>query len=179
MRISSIPKKKSIVLTAFLIIAVGAFYLWRDLHLSAEKISIPDIVVENIEMERMINGKKWKIISPRAEHRDGVVYGESLDITITDPGGRETHIYADKGTFTRENNDITMTNGDGRMLENGKEYNLKSGAIKYEAATERWHFAEGVVLSSDKMTVSGQNGMYDTLSGDCFISNGGTVEWGN
>ena len=55
-----ISGKKLIVLTVILVIAVGAFYLWRDLNLSAmNKIPIPDLVVENIEIERMINGKKW------------------------------------------------------------------------------------------------------------------------
>ena len=72
-----------------LVIAVGAFYLWRDLHLSAiNKMPIPDLVVENIEIERMISGKKWKLISPRVEHKDGIVYGSSMDVTITDPPAR-------------------------------------------------------------------------------------------
>lgn len=53
-----ISRKKFTVLTVILVIAVGAFYLWRDLHLSAiNKMPIPDLVVENIEIERMISGK--------------------------------------------------------------------------------------------------------------------------
>ena len=170
--------KKLIVLTVILVIAVGAFYLWRDLNLSAmNKIPIPDLVVENIEIERMINGKKWKLISPRVEHKDGIVYGDSMDVTITDPAGRVTHIYADKGTFTRENNDVSLTSADGVMKENAKEYNLKSGNVKYEAAAEKWNFDDGVALSDGRMLIEGKKGYYDTKSGECRLTDGGTITW--
>ena len=173
-----ISGKKLIVLTVILVIAVGAFYLWRDLNLSAmNKIPIPDLVVENIEIERMINGKKWKLISPRVEHKDGIVYGDSMDVTITDPAGRVTHIYADKGTFTRENNDVSLTSADGDMKENAKEYNLKSGNVKYEAAAEKWNFDDGVALSDGRMLIEGKKGYYDTKSGECRLTDGGTITW--
>ena len=173
-----ISGKKLIVLTVILVIAVGAFYLWRDLNLSAmNKIPIPDLVVENIEIERMINGKKWKLISPRVEHKDGIVYGDSMDVTITDPAGRVTHIYADKGTFTRENNDVSLTSADGVMKENAKEYNLKSGNVKYEAAAEKWNFDDGVALSDGRMLIEGKKGYYDTQSGECRLTDGGTITW--
>ena len=173
-----ISGKKLIVLTVILVIAVGAFYLWRDLNLSAmNKIPIPDLVVENIEIERMINGKKWKLISPRVEHKDGIVYGDSMDVTITDPAGRVTHIYADKGTFTRENNDVSLTSADGVMIENAKEYNLKSGNVKYEAAAEKWNFDDGVALSDGRMLIEGKKGYYDTKSGECRLTDGGTITW--
>ena len=173
-----ISGKKLIVLTVILVIAVGAFYLWRDLNLSAmNKIPIPDLVVENIEIERMINGKKWKLISPRVEHKDGIVYGDSMDVTITDPAGRVTHIYADKGTFTRENNDVSLTSADGVMKENAKEYNLKSGNVKYEAAAEKWNFDDGVALSDGRKLIEGKKGYYDTKSGECRLTDGGTITW--
>ena len=173
-----ISGKKLIVLTVILVIAVGAFYLWRDLNLSAmNKMPIPDLVVENIEIERMINGKKWKLISPRVEHKDGIVYGDSMDVTITDPVGRVTHIYADKGTFTRENNDVSLTSADGVMKENAKEYNLKSGNVKYEAAAEKWNFDDGVALSDGRMLIEGKKGYYDTKSGECRLTDGGTITW--
>ena len=161
MRIKKLTKREAIVLAVILAVAVGAFYLWRDLHLGAMKnVPLPDIIVEDIEIERVVNGKTWIIISPRAEHKEGVIYGTSVDITIKDPNGRNTHIYADGSTFTRENNDITLTNGDGTMTEKGK-------------------FSKGVTLSSENMVISGDAGVYETRSGDCYITNGGTVTWTN
>lgn len=152
--------------------------MWRDLHLSAlRNMNLPDIVVENIEIERTVNGKNWKIISPRAEHREGVIYGTSVDITILDPNGKSTSIYADNSTFTRKNNDIMLQNGSGVMEEKGKRYSMKSGLVEYKAETEQWIFSDGLVLSSDKMVVEGTKGIYEASSGDCYITNGGTITW--
>lgn len=180
MRIKKFTKRGAIVLAVILVIAVGAFYLWRDLHLSAIKnVPLPDIIVEDIEIERVVNGKTWIIVSPRAEHKEGVIYGTSVDITIKDPNGRNTHIRADGSTFTRKSNDITLTNGDGTMTENGKSYEMHSGFVEYDADKERWNFSQGVTLSSENMVINGDAGTYDTLSGDCYITNGGTVTWTN
>lgn len=100
-----------------------------------------------------------------------------MDVTITDPAGRVTHIYADKGTFTRENNDVSLTSADGVMKENAKEYNLKSGNVKYEAAAEKWNFDDGVALSDGRMLIEGKKGYYDTKSGECRLTDGGTITW--
>lgn len=83
-----------------------------------------------------------------------------MDVTITDPAGKVTHIYADNGTFTRENNDLSLTSADGVMKEAAKEYNLKSGNVKYEASAERWHFDDGVRLTDGRMVI---NGKRDTM----------------
>lgn len=180
MRIKKINKRKAIVLAAVLAIAVGAFYLWRDLHLDAlRSVPLPDIIVENIEIERVVNGKTWIIISPRAEHKDGIIYGTSVDITIKDPNGRVTHILADESTFARDSNDITLTNGDGTMTENGKVYTMKSGFVEYNAQNEIWNFSKGVTLTSEDMTISGDFGRYETLTGDCAVWDGGVVTWTN
>lgn len=42
-----------------------------------KNVPLPDIIVEDIEIERVVNGKTWIIISPRAEHKEGVIYGTS------------------------------------------------------------------------------------------------------
>ena len=65
------------------------------------------------------------------------------------------------------------------MTENGKSYDMHSGFVKYDAATEQWNFSKGVTLRSENMIISGDAGIYDTLSGDCYITNGGTVTWKN
>lgn len=172
-------KKKMIVLAAVVcLIAVGAFYLWHDLHLgAAEKIPLPDIVVEDINIERVIEGKNWKLLSPRVEHKEGFIYGVSLDVTITEPNGKETQIYADNGVLARESNDLSLVNADGVTRDNGKEYRLKSKKVDYDASTEIWHFAEGVTLTDGHMVIAGKTGYYEMKSGECRITDEGTITW--
>ncbi|MFA6893393.1 MAG: hypothetical protein WCQ38_03985, partial [Synergistaceae bacterium] len=96
MSIKKISRKKAYTIAALVFIAVIVVFLWRDLNLAnrAGDIPLPDIIVENIEIEREINGAQWKLISPRVEHRDGLFYGESLAITITESGDKVTRINA-------------------------------------------------------------------------------------
>ena len=56
---------------------------------------------------------------------------------------------------------------------------MQSGFVEYDADTERWNFSKGVTLRSENMVISGDAGVYDTRSGDCYITNGGTVTWTN
>lgn len=168
------------ILTVVLLTAVGVYYVWRDLHLDVIKNApLPDVVVENLDLERVINGDKWQLKSPRVEHKDGIVYGDSMDVVITSPKGRVSRIKAEKGVFTRANNDLTLENADGVMSEKGKTYNLKSGKVFYSDAKKNWHFSDGIDLTMGNLNISGQDGYYDTKSGDCRITNGGRITWNN
>ena len=169
---------KIAVLAVLFFTAVGVYYVWRDLHLDAlNKIPLPDVVVENLDLERVINGDKWLFKSPRVEHKDGMLYGDSMDVVITSPKGRLTHITAEKGIFTRADNDLTLKNANGEMSENNKKYYLKSGSVFYSDAQKNWHFSDGIELTMGNMKVSGKDGYYDTKSGDCRVTNGGTIVW--
>ncbi|MCF0247268.1 MAG: LPS export ABC transporter periplasmic protein LptC [Synergistes sp.] len=178
MRKIHFSRKKIARWTAIIVIAVGAYYVWRDLNLDVfADTDLPDLVVENIDVERKVGSDDWTLSSPRVEHKDGVIYGTSLDVSIKTPTGRVTNIFAEEGTFTRENNDITLTNADGAMVENNKVYNMKTSNAVYKAASETWFFDEGIILSDDKMVVEGSKGYYNTKNGECRITEGGTVTW--
>jgi len=177
--VKKISRKKVYTIAALLSVAVIVVFLWRDLNLANRvgDISLPDIIVENIEIDREINGKQWKLISPRVEHRDGLFYGDSLDITITETETKITKIKALKGVFTRSSNDIQMTSADAVMTDQGKTYNLKAGGVAFEAAKELWRFSNSVMLTDGKLIIEGKDGSYDTRSGECAVTGGGVVTW--
>ena len=179
MHVKKISRKKAYTIAALLSVAVIVVFLWRDLNLANRvgEIPLPDIIVENIEIDREINGKQWKLISPRVEHRDGFFYGETLDITITETETKVTKIKALKGVFTRSNNDIQMTSADAVMTDQGKIYNLKAGEVEFEAAKELWRFSNSVMLTDGKLIIEGKGGSYDTVTGECVVTGGGVVTW--
>lgn len=179
MTISKISRKKIYFAAALVIIVVFAAFLWRDFNLYGKisVVKLPDVVVQNIEIDREINGKRWKLISPRVEHKDGIFYGVSLDITITEDDGKVTRIKAESGVFTRSSNDISMVSADAVMREKEEEFKLTAGGVEFEAATEFWSFSDNVTLSDGKLTVNGKEGSYDTKSGLCTVKGGGTVTW--
>ncbi len=174
-----LSRKKIITLAVISVFAVMMGYFWRDLHLGERtgNVKIPDVVVENIEVERLIGGKKWKFISPRIEHKDGIVYAKSIDIFIMEKNGKKTRLTAVNGKFSRENNNITMTDAKAVMADKKKDYSFSAGEVKYEASKETWHFSNGVVFIDENLKIEGQSGRYNTKNGDCRILNGGKVTW--
>lgn len=173
-----ISKKMIIIPTALFLAAVGVYYLWRDFNLSnIKRIPVPDIVVNNIEIEREIDGKLWHLTSPMVEHKDGLLNGRSLDVTITEKSGKVTAIFAERGIFTRSNEDLTLFNANAEMRENDKKYNLKSGHVEYVSKTEFWTFTDNITLTDGKMTVEGSEGTFDGRSGSCRLPKGGTITW--
>lgn len=171
--------KKHLISIVFLIVTVLVVYLWKDLHLNdADKIVLPDIVVENIDVIREINGQYWRLRSPQVEHKDNVIYAKSLDIETINDDNSDIKIKAESGIFLRESNNFNLTNAIGTMSKKtDKGYNLISGKVYYEAKTEIWIFSEDVTLSDDKTQINGPTGVYDTKNGDIFLPNGGIIKW--
>jgi len=178
-QLKKISGKKIIASTAILLSAVLVGYFWRDLHLgdNSGKIKVPDVVVENIEVERVIGGKHWKLVAPRLEHKDGVISAVSLDILIAEKNGKKSKVSASKSSFARDNNDITMDGVNAVMADKKKEYTFSAGAVKYDAAKEIWHFSKAIVFKDGPLKIEGTEGSYETKKGICSITNGGTVTW--
>lgn len=162
-----------------LIVLIMALYLWRDLRLSDTKdVPLPDIVVENIVINRTIDGKNWKLVSPRVEHRDGIVYGHSLDVTITDATDTRTFLTSVGGTFSRASNDVELTDARGVLTQtDGRTYNLTAGIVNYDASAKKWIFKNKVNLTDGKMEISAPNGYFDTTNGQCVLSGRGILTW--
>lgn len=174
-----LSRKRIIIFLATAIIAVLGLYLWRDLRLSAKSgIPVPDIVVENIEVKRTIDGKDWILLSPKVEHKDGIVQAVSLDVTIIDKLKEETHILSEKGTFSRANNNITLYKANGTLIQaKGASYMMTSGKVDYDYSQKKWFFADNLRINNEKMEISAPSGYFDTNSGECVLFGRGLITW--
>lgn len=163
--------------TVILSIAVIGFYLWRDFHLTGLDIKPPDVVIEDIELTRKVGDAKWTLSSPHIEHREGKIYGRSMDVTVEEDDGTVTKLFARSGVFTRETEDISLSSVSGDMERGAERMTLTAGSADYDGESKMWNLREGVVLSSDKITVKGPSGLYDSNSGVASVTGGGTATW--
>lgn len=179
MKFLNITRKTYFTGIAVILAVVLLAYFLKDLNLDlADKIAVPDIVVENIDVNRVIKGQQWRLKSPYVEHKDEVIYAKSLDISTVDKTSSDIRITAVRGTLLREKNDFTLFDAIGVMTkQNGKIYNLTSGKVIYEAETEIWNFSHSVIISDNKTEVTGSDGVYNMISGVITLPNGGTVQW--
>jgi len=155
-RIASRGKIIAAVLLAFA--ALMAFYIWRDLNLSfkVDLDNLPDLVAINPAFERTIGGKDWKVKADRAEHKEGVVSASDLLIEVIEPStGREFHIKAKSGEYTRESEDMSLVSIEGSAVLEDRSVDLKASAADYESEKDTWTFTGGFVGRDRLLIVSG------------------------
>lgn len=162
---------------ALVAFAVISFYFWRDLRLGLDDIAIPDIVVENIEIKRVLDGNEWILLSPRAEHKLGMLYGQSVDVTVTAASGDVSRLFAEKGLFSRESDNITLENMDADVERDGKNVTMKAGVAYYDSAEDKWYFSDDVTIFDGSVEASGPEGSYSVGEGLSLITGGGTITW--
>ncbi|MDO4988138.1 MAG: hypothetical protein Q4E17_03820 [Synergistes sp.] len=171
-------KRNITVLAVLAFLTAGAFYLWHDLRLAYNFTKeLPDIVVENIEIEREIKGRKCKLSAPYVEHRKGTVYAKSVDIRISEAEGKTTEAKAASGKFVRDTNNASLGKVEGFYKDREKVCAFSSGAAEYNAESGVWKFSEGVMLDNGSVVVEGEKGSYNNEDGICHITGGGVVTW--
>lgn len=171
-------RKRIIVGVAVSFAVLAAGYLWRDLHLTDEgRLAVPDVIIENMEINREFDNKKYRLSSPKVEHKDGVVYGDSMDIYVKDKTGRELSFFSQKGIYTRESDSIVLINSKGLLKQNDGAYFIKAGAASGDFKKEIWLFGDGIVLSHDKVNISAKAGSLDIKNEKCVLKGGAVVKW--
>lgn len=163
------------------LLAVIAFYFRRDLRLglNLSDIAIPDVVVENIEIKRVFDGNEWVLLSPRAEHKQGMLYGQSIDITVTATSGEVSRMFAENGEFSRESSDVTLENMNADVVRDGKNIRMEAGRAYYDSVADIWYFSDDVTIFDGSVEASGPEGSYSVKDGLSLITGGGTVTWVN
>lgn len=167
------------MLTVLAAAALFAFYLWRDLnppHRDSPE-SLPDVVVEDLTFDRVIEGKDWLVRAVRAEHRRGVIVASDLDMRVNEPSaGRSTRVTAREGEFMQENGNISLSSVEGTALADGRSIDWSAPVASYDSARDIWVFEEGVVASDDQTVVSGEIATIEP--GNVFkIEKGANARW--
>lgn len=158
--------------------ALIAFFFWRDLRLRFDDIDIPDIIVENIEIKRVIDKDSWHLMAQRAEHKQGIIYGRSLDVKVTSENGELKTLTAESGIFSRESKNVTLEVVSGDITrEDGDSIYLRAGRAYYDADADTWFLSKGVTLFDGTTEVSGPRGQIHVKDGISRISGGAKIIW--
>ena len=152
------------------------FYVYKDLNLKqSETIKIPDVVVNNIEVNRVVNGDNWLLKAPRVEHKDKKLYAKSLDIKVDTKDSKEIFILAEEGIFSRTDNNLELTSADAKMTENSKDYYLTAGNANYDSSSKIWSFSNSVRITDTKTVANAESGTFDSVSGYCVLSGNANI----
>jgi len=162
-----------------LLVALLCWYFYRDfrLDITTKFTKLPDVVIHDVKVDKMINGRKWKISAPTVKTEDNVVYGYNVDLVITEQDGTESHIIAKEATFSKDYDQLSFTNAKGDMISGEKSYALETGKAEYDIKAEVWRLNDKLSLTDHKVTLTGDSGTFDSAKGDCSVKGGGKISW--
>lgn len=138
---------------------------------------LPDTVVHDVNLDKVINGRRWKISAPTIKTEDNVIYGYDVKLMITEEDGVKRYVSAKEAVFSRDYNQLTLTKAKGSMFSGLKDYILETGKAEYNTKTEVWTLTDKFVLEDKETTVTGDSGIYDSINGDCTVKGGGKISW--
>lgn len=172
-------RKKVWITFLVLLAVVCGGYLYRDLRLDkfVKVEKLPDVVIHDVKLDKMINDRRWRLFSPRVETKDNVLYGDDMDVTITEKDGTESHILAKKAIFSKENDNLQIINASGTMVSGQDSYAMTTGAADYNSKTDIWNFKNNVSLTNHETTVTGDTGYFNSGTGDCRVKGRGKITW--
>lgn len=158
-------------------ICVFAYFFWRDLRLSSTFVprDLPDLVVENFNFKRAMEGRDWSVFAVSAEHQAGVVRAAEVDLRVDEPE-RRAAVHAISGEFVRDNSEMLLFTVDGTVHYSQGSADVTAMAASYDATGGVWLFPRGMELSGEDVFMAGNRASIDA-DGVFHFWKGVRAEW--
>ncbi len=168
---------------ALLLLGVCAFgyFFWRDLRLPRTFIprDLPDLVVENFNFKRTMEGRDWGVVAVSAEHQSGVVRAASIDLLVDESeAGRNASVHAISGEFMRDNSEMLLFTVDGTVHYSDGSADVAAPIASYDATNGVWLFPSGMELFGAEAFMTGNLASIDA-EGVFHFGKGVRAEWTN
>ena len=155
---SWLGRPASIALIFIVLAAVGAFCLRRDLNLivnlSAE--DLPDVMVENLDFRRVIDGRDWRVRARTAAHDSGSITAGSIDILVTErDSGEAARFHALSGEIAEDSGDAALYGVRGALAARGRSLDVSAPRADYSGADKIWALSGGVLVQDHEVRLKG------------------------
>jgi hypothetical protein len=138
--------------------ALGVFYLRRDLGLRVNIPTerLPDVVVENLDFRRVIDGRNWRVTARTAAHDSGLITANSIDVFVTGPdSGEAARFYAGSGEFAEKTDDVVLYTVRGALAARGRSIDVLAPRADYSNANKIWTLSGGVLIQDSEAELKG------------------------
>ena len=167
------------LILAIAAVGVTGFYFWRDLNLPLNTVfeKLPEVVVENLNFQRDIDGRTWQVVARSAEHEEGVVRALSIDLSISDDKtSRRTEIKAVSGDFAQATSDVTLHVIDGTLFLPESSVDMTAPLAQYNSTESSWRFSEGFEMWDEDTRLTGDDAIV-TSEGLFIVERGARILW--
>jgi hypothetical protein len=171
------------ILILLLVLGIGGYFAFevvkdaaRDLSEGRIPAGIPDSILENVKMDREVNGDLWKADLGRVERGKGWANLFDIDVELVRVNGQVWTMQAPSGRFFEKNMRADVTNPRGTMTEGALLFHYRAPAASWEQKTNYLVFPKGFEASGD---LGAFEAGYMTLipGGIMEADKGATVKW--
>ena len=160
-------------------VGLAGYYLWRDLNLPENTVfkKLPDVVVENLNFWREVNGREWQVAAVSAEREGDAVKASSIDLSIRDEAAdRRTDLRAISGDFSQDTSNVTLHTIDGVLFHAGGSVDVTAPLARYDSETGSWVFPQGVEMWDEETRLTGERATV-TPEGIFTVERGAKILW--
>jgi hypothetical protein len=135
---------------------IFAFLLSRDLSLPEihPPTNLPDVVVESLDLDRTVEGARWRIAAARVERSDGVTRAASMDVAADD-GRRNLEFKAASGEIREDPFILRLAGVEGTQMQGAARVRFSAPTAEFRQETKIWLFPEGVRLTDGHVAIRG------------------------
>jgi len=132
--------------------------LTRDLRLPQTRppVRIPDVVVQSLDLDRTVEGIRWRISAARVERTGDLARGISMDVRASD-ARRSLAFRALSGELVEEPFRLRLGGVEGRQEQGDIRVRFSSSIAEYRAADRIWRFPSGIRMSDGKVSLAGDS----------------------
>ncbi len=177
-----ISRPKIIMCALFLGLVVLVRFAMRDMNLNVDLLresimKMPGVVMENIQMSRVISGDTWRVKVPVLEQEGNSVNMRSIDIRRYASSDRgEWYFFGREGTYDYEQKAAKISGLLGTIDDGVRVWNLESKKLDWQDSQDNFTFPEGLTVYDDEFLVRAPLASMDRR-GVILLEQGGVIQW--
>ncbi|MBQ9565676.1 MAG: hypothetical protein IJU98_08830 [Synergistaceae bacterium] len=165
----------------FLGVAVLVRYAMRDMRLDVDLLResltrMPGLIVENVQLERVVSGDLWRVRVPYLERDGEETSVRSLDIRRQLQEGGEWYFFGAKGVYNEKERAAQVRGLVGTLETADRVWNLESPELQWDEAEKDFLFPRGLTLYDDEFLLNTSEASMDA-GGNILLEKGGLLQW--
>ena len=177
-----LSRTKIVMASLFIGLVVVVSYARRDIQLDVDLLresllSMPAIVMENIQFSREVSGDMWRIKLPYLDREGETIHMRSLDIRRQLSGDKgEWSFFGRDGIYSNDIKAASISGLIGTINNGGRTWSLESGRIDWQDGRGSIVFSEGLTIYNGELMFKTPTASIDT-SGVLLLEKGGVIQW--
>ena len=169
---------KSVVIFSAISLAVLAFfYLYRDLNLTASRVSNVEVSLESLVFSRKIQNRQWDVRIAKAEKRGDLVAANSLDIHVQNvKKGEWMILHAVRGASSDDFRNIRLDAVSAEITLPKRRIRVSAMGAQYNASHDVWFLGPNVLVRDDTTNISSTRGKIEA-NGTIFFEGDVKAQW--